>query len=157
MQQLQDWINEYQLLGVAVVLGFVQLSWAAIAARTQQGLKWARGPRDEHKPVTGIAGRLERAFRNYMETFPLFAVAAFASMLTDTKSALASQLVWWGSLTYVLARIVYVPLCSHFSRKSSQCGDTERTLLTRSQRSDVRLGGNSRQQTRKTTRRTSWK
>jgi uncharacterized MAPEG superfamily protein len=110
MQQLQDWINEYQLLGVAVVLGFVQLSWAAIAARTQQGLKWARGPRDEHKPVTGIAGRLERAFRNYMETFPLFAVAAFASMLTDTKSALASQLVWWGSLTYVLARIVYVPL-----------------------------------------------
>ncbi len=110
MEQLQEMVNEYQLLGVAVVLGFVQLCWAAVAARKQQGLKWARGPRDEHKPVSGVAARLERAFRNYMETFPLFAVAAFASILADTKSPLANQLVWWGSLVYVGARILYVPL-----------------------------------------------
>src|ERR1700757_1084002 len=110
MEQLQEWINEFQLLGLAVLLGFVQLAWAAIAARQQQGLAWARGPRDEDRPVTGIAARLERAFRNYMETFPLFAVAVIANLTTDTKSPFASQLVWWGSLIYVLARIVYVPL-----------------------------------------------
>lgn len=110
MEQLQEWVNEFQLLGVAVLLGFVQLSWAAVAARRQQGLAWARGPRDEDRPVTGVAARLERAFRNYMETFPLFAVAVFANLTTDTKSAFASQLVWWGSLIYVGARIVYVPL-----------------------------------------------
>jgi uncharacterized MAPEG superfamily protein len=110
MEQLQEWVNEFQLLGVAVLLGFVQLSWAAIAARRQQGLKWARGPRDEDRPVTGVAARLERAFRNYMETFPLFAVAVIANLAIDTKSVFASQLVWWGSLIYVGARIVYVPL-----------------------------------------------
>jgi uncharacterized MAPEG superfamily protein len=110
MDDITEWVNEFQLLGVAVLLGFVQLCWAAIAARRQQGLAWARGPRDEDRPVTGVAARLERAFRNYMETFPLFAVAVIANLTADTKSGFAYGLVWWGSLTYVLARIVYVPL-----------------------------------------------
>jgi len=110
MDNLINLVPVYELLGVAVLLGFVQLAWAAIAARRQQGLQWARGPRDEERPVSGVAARLERAFRNYMETFPLFAVAVIANMLGDTKSAGAEVLVWWGSVLYVAARIVYVPL-----------------------------------------------
>lgn len=106
MDQLHDYVNEFQLLGVAVLLGLVQLVWAALAARRQQGLAWARGPRDEDRPVTGVAARLERAFRNFMETFPLFAVAVIA----DITAEKTSWLTWWGSLIYVAARIVYVPL-----------------------------------------------
>ena len=105
---LHQWINEIQLLAVAILLGFVQLCWAAVEARKQQGLKWARGARDENKPITGVAARLERAFRNYMETFPLFAAAVIAAMTVEKTG----MLTWWGSLLYVGARIIYVPLYS---------------------------------------------
>ena len=103
---LHQWINEIQLLAVAILVGFVQLLWAAAAARSQQGLKWARGARDEDRPVTGVAARLERAFRNYMETFPLFAAAVIAAMTVEKTG----MLTWWGALLYVTARIIYVPL-----------------------------------------------
>jgi uncharacterized MAPEG superfamily protein len=97
---------EFELLGVAVLLGFLQLAWAAIAARRQQGLKWARGPRDEDRPITGVAARLDRAFRNYMETFPLFAVAVIANLTRETSNVLTL----WGCVLFVAARVVYVPL-----------------------------------------------
>jgi uncharacterized MAPEG superfamily protein len=103
---LSEWITEFQLLGVAVLLGVLQLAWAAVAARRQQGLKWARGPRDEDRPIHGRAARLDRAFRNYMETFPLFGFAVMAALFADRASALTL----WGSLIYVVARAVYVPL-----------------------------------------------
>ena len=107
---MDEWVNEPLLLGVAVLLGVVQLAWAAVAARQQQGLQWARGPRDEDRPVTGVAARLERAFRNYMETFPLFAAALILGATIDQGDQLKHFLTLWGSVVYVGARIVYVPL-----------------------------------------------
>jgi uncharacterized MAPEG superfamily protein len=104
------WVNEAQLLGIAILLGFVQLAWAAVAARQQQGVHWARGPRDEERPVTGMAARLERAFRNYMETFPLFAAALILGATLDQGAAVKHVLTLWGSLIYVGSRILYVPL-----------------------------------------------
>ena len=46
---------ELLLLGLAVVVGIVQLLWATIAARGQQGLVYGRGPQDEPSPLTGAA------------------------------------------------------------------------------------------------------
>ncbi len=106
VDQISPWLNELKLLGIAIVLGVVQLAWAAVEARKQQGLKWARGARDEAKPVTGVAARLDRAFRNYMESFPFFAAAVVAAIATDKTG----YLTWWGALVFVAARIVYVPL-----------------------------------------------
>ena len=106
IDQLHEWVNEFQLLGAAVLLGFLQLLWAAFEARRQQGLHWARGPRDEERPIIGRAARLDRAFRNYMETFPLFAVALLAAWIAEKTGFLT----WWGSVLFVGARIVYVPL-----------------------------------------------
>jgi uncharacterized MAPEG superfamily protein len=105
-ETLHQYLGETQLLAVAILLGFVQLAWAAVAARKQQGLAWARGARDEAKPVTGVAARLDRAFRNYLENFPFFAAALVANMALDNLG----PLTWWGSLIFVAARIVYVPL-----------------------------------------------
>ena len=52
---------ELKLLGAAVVVGLVQLLWAAAAARAHQGdLKWAAGPRDTPMPLGGVAARLDR-------------------------------------------------------------------------------------------------
>jgi uncharacterized MAPEG superfamily protein len=97
---------ELKLLGTAVIIGLVQLFWAAVVARGQHDLKWAAGPRDEPRPLTGVAGRLDRAFRNFLETFPLFAAAVLAVVLTAKTGSLSL----WGSALYVIARALYVPL-----------------------------------------------
>ena len=97
---------ELKLLGFAVLIGLIQLVWASIAAQPQRGMKWNTGPRDEPRPLTGMAGRLERAFANYRETFPFFAALVIAVYL----SGKLSQLTLTASVTYVVARAVYVPL-----------------------------------------------
>ena len=97
---------ELRLLGVAVVIGLVQLVWATAVARREQDPKWVLGPQDEKKPLGPLAARLERAFRNYMETFPLFAAAVIAAALAGKLGALT----FWGSGLYVAARALYVPL-----------------------------------------------
>ena len=97
---------ELQLLGLAVIVGIVQLGWAAVAARGQQDLKWAAGPRDEPMPISGVAARLDRAFRNYMETFPFFAAAVLAAAAADRLSTLTL----WGAGLYVAGRALYVPI-----------------------------------------------
>lgn len=97
---------ELQLLGAAVVLGVVHLLWAAGAARRQQGYAWAGGPRDEPRPVTGRAARLQRAFANYRETFPLFAAAVLAAEVAERTG----WLTFAGASVYVGARAVYLPL-----------------------------------------------
>ncbi|WP_342644031.1 MAPEG family protein [Rhodoligotrophos ferricapiens] len=98
---------ELQLLAWAVVLGLVQLGVATAAARQQDSLEWAMGPRDRpREPLTGIAGRLARAFTNLMETFPFFAAAVLIAELSGRHS----QLTLWGAHLYFWARLVYVPV-----------------------------------------------
>jgi uncharacterized MAPEG superfamily protein len=97
---------ELSLLGFAIVIGVVQLGWAAGAARRQQSAAWNVGPRDEPWPVTGVAARLDRAFKNFMETFPLFAAAVIAADLLGKLG----PLTLWGSGLYVAGRAIYVPL-----------------------------------------------
>jgi uncharacterized MAPEG superfamily protein len=98
--------SQLQLLVLAIVIGIINLMWAAVESRRQQGLKWAGGSRDEPRPVTGVAARLERAFANYRETFPLFAAAVIVAYLTGKNGGAAL----WGSVMYVAARAAYVPL-----------------------------------------------
>jgi uncharacterized MAPEG superfamily protein len=99
---------ELKLLLAAVGIGVIQLVLAAASARSQQNLTWAAGARDEPMPaLTGVPGRLDRAFRNFMETFPFFAVAVIVVYLAGRSGGVLSI---WGCLAYVVARAVYVPL-----------------------------------------------
>jgi len=103
---------ELGLLAIAILLGIIQLSWAAVAARRQQSLKWARGPRDEPMPISGQAARLDRAFHNYMETFPFFAAAVLLGAATNSLKDVSV----WGAHVYVWSRVLYVPLYAFGSR-----------------------------------------
>jgi len=68
--------TELWLLVAAVLLGFAQIVLQAQSMNMQRGYRWNAGPRDEIlPPLTGTAGRLNRASRNFFETFPLFAAA----------------------------------------------------------------------------------
>lgn len=97
---------ELKLLAAAVVVGLVQLLWAAGAARAQQDIKWAAGPRDTPMPITGAAARLERAFWNFAETFPFFAAAVLACA---AAGKLGTPLTVWGAGLYVIGRALYAP------------------------------------------------
>lgn len=99
--------TEIHYLGLAVVLGLVQLLLAALLVTRQRGMKWNTGPRDVTPgTATGKAGRADRAFRNFLETFPFFAAAVLAVVATgqaDAWTALGVKLYFW-------ARVAYVPL-----------------------------------------------
>ncbi len=98
---------EFTMLGLAVVLGLLQLLIAARTGNSQRGLAWNVGARDNDPPPLGaVAGRLDRAFRNFMETFPFFAVAVFAAHATDRFGVMTLL----GTQLYLVARVVYVPL-----------------------------------------------
>jgi uncharacterized MAPEG superfamily protein len=95
------------MLTFAVVLGLVQVIAASHAASLQRGYRWTASARDEETPpLRGVAGRLDRALRNFLETFPLFAAVVLAAQLTDTHNALTE----WGARLYFWARVAYVPL-----------------------------------------------
>lgn len=98
---------EIRMLAWAVVLGIVQLVLASTTMTAQRGTKWNASARDgTPAPLTGVAARLERALRNFLETFAFFAAAVLAVVLTqhaDAHTALGAQLYFW-------ARVAYVPL-----------------------------------------------
>ncbi len=98
---------EIQMLAWAIAFGLLQLLLAATLMTRQRGLKWNAGARDDTAtPLTGVAARMDRAFRNFLETFPFFAAAVLAVVATGRSSAdtaLGVQLYFW-------ARVVYLPL-----------------------------------------------
>ena len=62
----------------------------------QRGYLWTAGSRDEAvPPLTGIAGRLERALRNFVKTFPLFAAAVLIAHVTNTRTKSDGQDDGW--------------------------------------------------------------
>jgi uncharacterized MAPEG superfamily protein len=98
---------ELSILAAAILWGFIQLVAAAQAANLQYGLRWAASPRDlEMPPLKPIPGRINRNFRNYMETFPFFA----AAILIAQAAGVHNELTHWGSIAYISGRIVYTAL-----------------------------------------------
>jgi uncharacterized MAPEG superfamily protein len=105
---------ELEMLTLSVVLGLVQIVVAAHAASRQYGYRWAASARDAWMPpLAGFAARLERAQRNFMETFPLFAAAVLIAHLAGRHgrmTALGAQLYFWGRVAYAPLYAFGVPL-----------------------------------------------
>ncbi|MGQ0742114.1 MAG: MAPEG family protein [Alphaproteobacteria bacterium] len=104
---------EMQILFCAILLGLVHLLLVAGVSVVARGLAWNVGPRDESAKKIGKYGaRFERAFRNFLETFALFAavvlLAAALGRHTET-SALGAQIYIWARVLYIPAYIAGVP------------------------------------------------
>lgn len=99
--------TELKMLFYSAILGIIQLLLATHFSTLQRGVKWNLSPRDEKVPeLTGVAGRLSRAFKNFMETFPFFIAAIIMVQITQMHSSISSI----GAMIYFWARLVYVPL-----------------------------------------------
>lgn len=98
---------ELTCLALTLVLAIVQIMAAAQAKTKQYGTQWNVSARDgELPPLNPVAARLVRAQANLFETLPLFA----AAVLIATVAGRNGDLTQWGSILYLGARIVYVPL-----------------------------------------------
>ena len=96
---------ELKMLGLSIVLGLVQIVLASHAASLQRGYMWTASARDEAVPaLTGLAGRLDRALRNFIETFPLFAAAVLIAHIVGKHGWMTE----WGAQLYFWARVAYV-------------------------------------------------
>jgi uncharacterized MAPEG superfamily protein len=97
---------ELTMLALSAALGIVQIILSAAAKNRQTGYRWAAGPRDEPRQLTGYAGRLDRALSNFLETFPLFA----AAVLIAHVAGVHNWMTLWGVQLYFWGRVLFVPL-----------------------------------------------
>lgn len=96
---------ELTVLGLAGLLFVAQLTALSVAANLQLDTRTLLGPRDEGVRLSGVAGRLQRAFGNHLEGLVFFTVAVLLVELGGVSSGLTQACAG----TYLLARLLYVP------------------------------------------------
>jgi uncharacterized MAPEG superfamily protein len=98
---------ELTVLALGAILLLVHVMLAGRYRTQQYGTAWNMGARDEDMPpLNDVAGRLDRARGNFLETFPL-AIVALLGVVVAGKSSELTAIAGW---VWLVARIVYLPL-----------------------------------------------
>ncbi|MEO5560303.1 MAG: MAPEG family protein [Dokdonella sp.] len=104
---------ELKMLAWSIVLGIVHVLIGATLSTQQRGLTWNLSARDGvAKPLTGIAARVDRATRNFLETFVFFAAAVLAVVIaqkTNSWTALGAQIYFWSRVAYLPVYAAGIP------------------------------------------------
>lgn len=99
--------TELIVLGLSVLLLFLHIMLQAQLATRERGLQWNAGARDgDAKPLGVLAGRADRALRNFQETYPAFVALALGLAVTGQTGGLGAV----GAMLWFAARIVFLPL-----------------------------------------------
>ena len=96
---------ELTALALAGLLQAAQFALYSVLANLQVGPKYAMGPRDTPRQLTGAAGRAQRALNNHFEGLIFFTIAVTVITLSDKSSGLTNLC----AATYLMARVAYVP------------------------------------------------
>ena len=96
---------ELTILAYAALLQFAQLSLAILFSELQTGIKYGLSARDIPNPLTGLAGRADRALNNHYAGLALFTIAVLVVTLGDQSTPLTVNCAW----AYLIARALYVP------------------------------------------------
>lgn len=99
--------SELTALTLAALLQVMQLNLFAVPANLELGTHFTASPRDTAppRPLSRVAGRLQRALNNHFEGLILFTIAVVVVTLSDQSSDVTRAAAW----TYLAARILYVP------------------------------------------------
>ncbi|HXC57044.1 MAG TPA: MAPEG family protein [Rhizomicrobium sp.] len=98
---------EMEMLWLSIALGIVQLLLAVLFSVGGRGLPWGVGPRDQPAPPLGtFGGRIERAFRNFVETFVFFLGAVLIANSLGKHTAMSAL----GAEVYFWSRVAYLPV-----------------------------------------------
>lgn len=96
---------EVTALALAGLLQGAQFLLYSVLANRQVGSRYALGPRDEPRQLTGYAGRAQRAMNNHFEWLILFMLAVAVVTLADQSTPVTRTCAW----VYLGARVLYVP------------------------------------------------
>ena len=104
---------ELKMLAWSMLLGLVYFLIATTLVTLQRGLAWNASNREgESKPLTGVTGRSDRAFKNFLETFVFFVAAVLAVVVaqrTNASTALGAQLFFWARVVYLPVYLIGIP------------------------------------------------
>src|SRR5215469_9554859 len=99
--------QEQRMLWASALLGIVHLVLYVVFSGVAGRTGWAVGARDASGPGMGTVGaRVDRAWRNYLETFPIFA----ALVLLATATGKHTAMIGLGSQLFFYGRVIYLPL-----------------------------------------------
>jgi uncharacterized MAPEG superfamily protein len=99
--------QEQRMLWASALLGIVQLVLCIVFSAASGRTGWAIGARDAAGPAMGtIHARVDRAWQNYLETFPIFAGLVLLATATGKHTAMIA----FGSQLYFYGRVIYLPL-----------------------------------------------
>lgn len=96
----------------ALALAFVQMLVAVGGATLQVGLPKLAGNREGLPPITGWAGRAQRAHRNMLENLVLFAALVLITIVAgkaNSTTLLGAQMFFWARLVYAVVYIAGIP------------------------------------------------
>ncbi|MEL7093257.1 MAG: MAPEG family protein [Pseudomonadota bacterium] len=96
---------ELTYLTYAVILLIAHMLIQATLSDLSKGIGWALGPQDEAREPNAVAGRVERALRNYVYNLPAFIALALMLKVTDLGTATTAT----GAALWFWARVAYVP------------------------------------------------
>lgn len=97
---------ELTVLVWSVLILFLHIGIQSGLLTRDLGSQYNAGARDEDKPLSAVAGRAERALRNFLETYPAFIILALAASLAGISNGLTQ----WGAGAYLVFRLAYIPL-----------------------------------------------
>lgn len=116
---------ELSYLVYAVILLVVHVIVQATFSDLSKGLGWALGPQDEQRDQSAIAARIQRALRNYLETFPAFVALALVLAISgqaNETSALGATIWFWARIAYIPAYASGMPLVRSIAWFASLAG-----------------------------------
>ncbi|MBI1218445.1 MAG: MAPEG family protein [Rhodobacteraceae bacterium] len=97
--------SELDILGLYGLLVCLTLVAQASGALTQLDMGYLLSSRDEHRTVTGMVGRLDRALGNSVTAMALFAPAI---LILQAKAGF-SPTTLLAAQVFLAARVIYVP------------------------------------------------
>lgn len=98
---------ELTVLALAGLLQAVQIGLFAVVANRDVGPDYAAGSRDAAppRPLSVLAGRLQRAMTNHFEALILFGAAVLVTVAAEGSGSYTAVCAW----IYLAARVLYVP------------------------------------------------
>ncbi len=103
---------DLKLLVWSTALTLVQSVIAVLGAMIQVGLPALAGNRENLPAIEGWAGRAQRAHRNMLENFVLFAALVLVAQVAgkaNAMTALGAHLFFWARLVYAPVYLIGIP------------------------------------------------
>lgn len=104
--------HDLQMLVWSACLTLVLVIIAVLLAMGEVGLPTLAGNREGMAPLSGLAGRAQRAHLNLLESLAIFAIVVIVAQLTGRANgvtALGATLFFWGRVAHAIIYLAGIP------------------------------------------------